>query len=128
VIEKQFRDEDDFDSGKAANQAIAEQLELIAIPKRVTFASKEIWEMQDRLLKRTRRNIHGTLNHPRFRAAYDFLLLREDSGEDLAECAQWWTDFQDGDTQTQTEMREALPGNRRRKRRRRRSSASNSGA
>ncbi len=123
VIEKQFRDQEEFDTNKAANQAIAEQLELIAIPKRITYASKEIWEMQDRLLKRTRRNIHGTLNHPRFRAAYDFLLLRDEAGEDLSECAQWWTTFQNGDTKIQNEMREALPGNRRRKRRRRGSSS-----
>lgn len=120
VIEKQFRDRDEFDPGKAANQAIAEQLELIAIPKRITYASKEIWELQERLLKPTQRNVHGTFNHPRFRAAYDFLLLREDSGEELGESARWWTDFQDSDTKKQAEMREALQGSRRRKRRRRR--------
>lgn len=125
VIEKQFRDQDEFDPGKAANQAIAEQLELIAIPKRITYASKEIWELQERLLRPTQRSVHGTLNHPRFRAAYDFLLLREESGEDLAECAQWWTDFQDGDTKKQAEMREALQGSKRRKRRRRRGGSSN---
>jgi poly(A) polymerase len=120
VIEKQLMDRDEFDPGKAANQAIAEQLELIAIPKRITYASKEIWELQERLQRPTQRNVHGTFNNPKFRAAYDFLLLREDSGEDLGECAQWWTDFQDGDTKKQAEMREALQGSGRRKRRRRR--------
>lgn len=121
-IENQFRDREDFDTQKAANQAILEQLELISIPKRVTFASKEIWELQTRLQKRTRRNLQSTVNHPRFRAAYDFLLLREDSGEELSQCGQWWTDFQFGDTKTQTEMRDKIPGVRNRKRRRRRRS------
>lgn len=121
-IENQFRDRDDFDTNKAGNQAIMEQLELIAIPKRVTFASKEIWELQTRLQKRTRRNLQSTLNHPRFRAAYDFLLLREESGEDLSGCGEWWTNFQLGDTKTQSEMREKIAGPRNRKRRRRRRS------
>ncbi len=121
-IENQFRDRDNFDTHKAANQAIMEQLELISIPKRVTFASKEIWELQARLQKRTRRNLQSTVNHPRFRAAYDFLLLREDSGEELSQCGQWWTEFQFGDTKTQTEMRDKIPGVRNRKRRKRRRS------
>jgi poly(A) polymerase len=38
-----------------------------------------------------------TLDHPRFRAAYDFLLMREDAGEDLQGLGQWWTHYQTAD-------------------------------
>ena len=49
---------------------------------------------------------------------YDFLLLREESGEDLKGVGQWWTDFQIGDTKQRTELiaRVASPINRRKRR------------
>jgi poly(A) polymerase len=45
---------------------------------------------------------------PRFRAAYDLLLLRENSGEQLDGLSQWWTDFQNANTEAQSEMLNGL--------------------
>jgi poly(A) polymerase len=81
----------------AASRVIMEQLQRTAIPRRFTTAMREIWEMQLRLRPRSRRSVETVMAHPRFRAAYDFLLLREESGEDLEGLGQWWTDFQQAD-------------------------------
>ena len=101
---------------------------MTAIPKRISYASKEIWELQSRLEQRSRHNVQGTLNHPRFRAAYDFLLLREDSGEELENSGEWWTQFQFGDKAKQEEMMEALPSDKRRRRRRKKTRSTGNSA
>ena len=103
---------------QAANQTFVEQLNYTAIPRRVTSASREIWELQYRLERKNKRSIEAAINHPRFRAAYDFLLLREQAGENLGALGQWWTDFQNGDTNRKMQMITAVsrPSKRRRKR------------
>ena len=57
--------------------------------------------------------------HPRFRAAYDFLLLREEAGEELNELGQWWTNFQNGDTKLRMELIAAVSKSKKRRGRRR---------
>jgi len=104
---------------QAADAVIHEQLQYTAIPKRFTIASREIWELQSRLMRRNKRSIASAFNHPRFRAAYDFLLLREESGEDLQGIGQWWTEYQLGDTSLQSELTESLTGVKKPRRRRR---------
>lgn len=81
----------------AAQTVIQRQIQRVAIPKRFTLAMREIWEMQSRLPRRRGNNAWRLLEHPRLRAAYDFLLLREQAGEDHQGLGQWWTDFQAGD-------------------------------
>ena len=110
---------------QAANASLREQLDYTAIPKRFTIAAKEIWELQLRIEKHNRRSIESTFGHPRFRAAYDFLLLREEAGEQLNSLGQWWTDFQIGDTKRRTEMIAAVSksGAKRRRRRKRKPSS-----
>ena len=103
---------------QCADAVIHEQLQYTAIPKRFTIATKEIWELQSRLQRRNKRSINGAYSHPRFRAAYDFLLLREESGEDLQGIGQWWTDYQLSDTNRQTELTATLAGPRKKRRRR----------
>ena len=56
---------------------------------------KEIWSMQPRLLHRSGRRAYRVLEHPRFRAAFDFLQMRGESGEVEAELVQWWDRFKD---------------------------------
>jgi poly(A) polymerase len=58
------------------------------------FTIKDIWVMQHQLTQKKKRRIHYLLTHPRFRAAYDFLLLRAQAGEQVKEIAQWWTQLQ----------------------------------
>jgi poly(A) polymerase len=109
---------------QAANATLREQLDFTAIPKRFTLAAKEIWELQLRIEKHNRRSIESTFNHPRFRAAYDFLLLREEAGEELNMLGQWWTDFQIADTDQRAEITGAVEqsGSKRRRRRKRKPS------
>lgn len=79
---------------KAAHKLVPMQLQHIAIPKRFTAPMQEIWALQERLPYRYGRRAETVLAHPRFRAAYDFLLLREDAGEDTGSLGQWWTEYQ----------------------------------
>jgi poly(A) polymerase len=58
------------------------------------------------------------VEQPRFRAAYDFLLLRAESGEEVAELATWWSQFQVG--KTPPAIRAEGDGEGRKPRRRRR--------
>lgn len=110
---------DDFQNYQTtANDVIMEQLSFTAIPKRFTIATREIWELQLRLSRRNRRSIESAFAHPRFRAAYDFLLLREESGEDLGGLGQWWTDFQLADREQRGEFIAALAKSTKRPRRR----------
>lgn len=79
---------------EAANQVLAEQVKCTAIPRRFSTPVREIWELQLRLPRRQGKRADQLMEHPRFRAAYDLLLLRENSGEDLGGLSQWWTDYQ----------------------------------
>ena len=105
---------------EAANQVILQQIQITAIPKRFSIATKEIWEQQLRLQTRTKRSAETAFAHPRFRAAYDFLLLREEAGEDVGGMGQWWTDFQNADKNQQEHMITSLGKGATTKRRRRR--------
>ncbi|MBK52418.1 MAG: poly(A) polymerase [Gammaproteobacteria bacterium] len=109
-----------------ANTAIAEQSKYTSIPKRIGYACREIWELQGRLTTRGTQTVDATLNHPRFRAAYDFLLLREAAGEELIDSGKWWTAYQFGDSTERKKLIEALPKVRRRRRGKRRFAGSKS--
>jgi poly(A) polymerase len=105
-------------------RVIGRQVQATAIPRRFSAPMKEIWELQMRLPRRQGKRAFVTLAHPRFRAAYDFLLLREESGEIESGLGQWWTDFQNADEREQTRMISALGSNAPRKKRRRKKPAS----
>jgi poly(A) polymerase len=83
---------------------IAQQLSRTALPKRFLIPMREIWALQLRLPRREGRKAFILLEHPRFRAAYDFLLLREQAGENLDGLGQWWTRFQEADDGQREEM------------------------
>lgn len=78
----------------AAQGIITQQLSYTAIPKRFLIPMREIWNLQLRLPRRQGKRAQAILEHPRFRAAYDFLLLREQSGENCNGLGDWWTRFQ----------------------------------
>ncbi len=80
---------------EAAANVVGAQVRLITIPRRFATPMREIWEFQHRL--EARRSPQRLLSHPRFRAAYDFLLLREQAGEDLDGAGHWWTQLQAGE-------------------------------
>jgi len=80
---------------EAAHDLIVEQCKRIAVPKRFTIPIREIWDMQERLPRRQGKRADLLLENPRFRAGYDFLLLREEAGEETGGLGDWWTDYQD---------------------------------
>ncbi len=82
---------------KAASRVIEQQVRRTAIPKRFTIPMKEIWDMQARLEKKKGKKASEAAEHPRFRASYDFVLLREQCGENLKGLGNWWTRYQDSD-------------------------------
>ncbi len=100
------------------------QTDKLAIPRRLTAVMKEIWALQPRFEQRSGRRPFGLLAHERFRAGFDFLVLRSGSGEAPEELAQWWEKFQQaGEAERQAMLMAPQPGERRRRRRRRRRSA-----
>lgn len=78
----------------AAESIGTRQQSRIAIPKRFTLPMRELLSMQPRFSVRSGRRALRVLDHPRFRAAYDFLVLRAASGELDQELADWWTEIQ----------------------------------
>lgn len=103
----------------AAQDAVQDQLQRVAIPKRFSIPMREIWSLQPRLERRGGRRSVRLVGHPRFRAAYDFMLLRAEVGEVAPDVADWWRDFTSGsDEARQTMADETAPPKRRRRRRR----------
>ena len=88
---------------RVSHHVIAEQAKHVAIPRRFGVIMQEIWALQPRFEQRAKKRVYRLLAHPRFRAAYDFLLLRAAEGPEIAELGQWWT-------QAQTLSPEALAG------------------
>ncbi|SHF31235.1 poly(A) polymerase [Modicisalibacter ilicicola DSM 19980] len=88
----------------ASQQAVSRQLQHTSIPKRFGLPMRDIWDLQQRLPKRRGKRAIQTLEHPRFRAAYDFLLLRETAGEVPAGLGAWWDAFQTGDEHEQRRL------------------------
>ena len=78
----------------AARNVLTRQIACVSLPKRFSIPMREIWALQSRLFNNQGRRALRFIEHPRFRAAYDFLALRAQAGEDIAELVQWWTDFQ----------------------------------
>ena len=103
---------DGIKAGEAYNTAatgvIAQQLTRTAIPKRFTLPMRDIWYLQSSLERRQPGRVLSIVQHEKFRAAYDFLLLREDAGENLGGVGQWWTEFQFADETQQQRMIDEL--------------------
>src|SRR5699024_9214153 len=78
----------------AAEAVLAKQAAHVILPRRFSLPMREIWYLQLRFTYRRGKRPLRLLQHPRFRAAYDFLLLRARSGEgiesqELEELCQW---------------------------------------
>lgn len=105
---------------QAASDVIGRQIASTSIPKRFLIPMREIWDLQSRLVKRHGRQVDNLMRHPRFRAAYDFLLLREACGEISTDAGPWWTQYQEANEQQRKEMlqgrRKGQPNKGRRRR------------
>ena len=81
---------------QAADETIAQACLHIAIPKRFSMPMREIWDLQPRFEQTKGAKAKRLLSHPRFRAAYDFLLLRAETGDADPVLAKFWTEAQVG--------------------------------
>jgi poly(A) polymerase len=109
---------------RAAEEVLHAQLKHVMIPKRFSVPMREIWSMQSRFERRSGQQPFRLLEHKRFRAAYDFLILRTQAGEADPELGVWWTRFQEVAEPERRSMIAAIAapaatGKRRRRRRRR---------
>jgi len=107
----------------AQSEVVGHQVQRVAIPKRFSIPMREIWQLQPRFHRRRGKQPSRLIAHPRFRAAYDFLLLRAAAGEVEQELADWWTTAQDdpstptpgSDAPTRARSRNRSRGGRRRR-------------
>jgi poly(A) polymerase len=81
----------------AADDVLDNQTDSLALQRRIATDMRDIWAMQPRFERRTGKAPYKLLEHPRFRAGFDFLLLRCESGELEAELGNWWATFYAGD-------------------------------
>jgi len=102
----------------ALSEIMGEQQRSIAIPKRFQAVMKDIWVLQDKLVRREGKKAFKTFEHPKFRAGYDFLLLRAQIEKELGQenslqaLATWWTDFQDVAPESQQQMIKSVSNSR----------------
>lgn len=108
----------------AMSEVIATQAEKLAIHNRYTATMKEIWALQPRFEQRAGKRPFGLLIHPRYRAGYDFLLLRCESGEVPAELGEWWTTFANAEGEARNDMLQADTAPKKRRKRNRKKSGS----
>ncbi|MFN5512267.1 MAG: polynucleotide adenylyltransferase PcnB, partial [Burkholderiales bacterium] len=109
---------------QAMDTVLDEQAEKLAIQRRFIADMREIWGLQPRF-ERTGRSAVRVLEHLRFRAGYDFMLLRVQAGELSAEIGQWWQAFVESDPTAREALLARAPAESRSgapRRRRRRSS------
>jgi poly(A) polymerase len=79
---------------RAADRVTVHQLAMIALPRRFSLPMQEIWLLQSRFAQRQRKRVMRLLAHPRFRAAFDFLVLRQFASNEHAEEVEFWREAQ----------------------------------
>lgn len=79
---------------RAADRVTLHQVTTVALPRRFSLPMQEIWLLQARFAQRQRKRVVRLLSHPRFRAAYDFLLLRQTASDAHADDIAFWADAQ----------------------------------
>ncbi|WP_374014059.1 polynucleotide adenylyltransferase PcnB [Pseudoxanthomonas koreensis] len=122
---------------RAADRVTLRQVQTIALPKRFSLPMQEIWLLQERFSSRQRRRVFRLLANPRFRAAYDFLVLRLAASDSHAGDVEFWQQAQASSGDELSDSLEAAAAARegdgeadeapRRRRRRRRSAGAVSG-
>ncbi|BBP01256.1 polynucleotide adenylyltransferase PcnB [Sulfuriferula nivalis] len=105
---------------EAMEDTLNQQRNRLAVPRRLDGMMKEVWSLQARFEQRSGSRPYRLLTHPRFRAGYDFLLLRAESGEIATELAEWWTTFHVTDEETRASMLLTEPVSTNKPKRRRR--------
>ncbi|OQW93435.1 MAG: hypothetical protein BWK79_11165 [Beggiatoa sp. IS2] len=113
---KGLSEQDSF--AAASRHVLLKQFRRVAIPRRITGTMDEIWLLQPRLMqRRSRKRNLKILEHPRFRAGYDFLSLRAQAGEPVSEWVTYWARLQAGEPEEEPTATTTLPKRPRRYRR-----------
>tara|TARA_B100001113_G_scaffold55381_1_gene41167 strand:+ start:378 stop:1610 length:1233 start_codon:yes stop_codon:yes gene_type:complete len=89
---------------RSMDQILREQQKITAIPRKFHSYIKDIWVLQLKLHSRIGKQPYKTLKHPRFRAAYDFLLIRERASSCYSDLGEWWTKFQRNNSASQKQQ------------------------
>jgi poly(A) polymerase len=92
----------------AVDRVLREQAQRVAVPRRFAAMVEEIWSLQPRFVQRAKKSVFRLLEHPCFRAAYDFFVLRVAESPELAGLAAWWTQAQQLDHDALNESLAAL--------------------
>jgi poly(A) polymerase len=103
----------------ASDVVISKQVSRTAMPRRYTQMARDIWQLQLRLKRTQGKRPQRLLQHPKFRAGYDFLLLRTEAGENEKALADWWTTFIASPEGAVPQLEHDAPPGRPRRRRRR---------
>lgn len=93
---------------QAIETVIHRQMQRLSIPRRITQGAREIWLLQMRLHKRHGKHPSVLMTGSRFRAAYDFLELRAQAGEPVADLFQWWQQYIEGDDTQRLALQRAV--------------------
>lgn len=104
----------------ACQSVLAKQQRRVAIPRRISVLIQDIWLLQLRLTRarRGKKKSLSLLDHPRFRAGYDFLLLRANAGEkQMTSDVEWWTNFINSDENNRETLFSARSGAKKKSRR-----------
>ncbi|AWG45178.1 polynucleotide adenylyltransferase PcnB [Xylella fastidiosa] len=75
---------------RAADRVTLHHLERVALPRRFSLPMQEIWLLQNRFISRQPKRVLRLLEHPRFRAAFDFLVVRLAASAEHAADVEFW--------------------------------------
>ena len=88
----------------AANEILNNQIKITAMPRHITQAMRDVWFLQNKFTRTVGSRPYRLLEQPKFRAAYDFMALRAETGGADPALVAWWTQFQDADEETRLKM------------------------
>lgn len=95
----------------AANEILTRQIKITAMPRHITQSMRDVWFLQNKFSRTVGVRPYRLLEQAKFRAAFDFLQLRAETGGADPELVKWWTTFQEADEETQRKMTAPPKGN-----------------
>ena len=113
---------------QAMDDVLDAQAEKLAITRRIAGDIKDIWALQPRFEQRSGKRPYALIEQPRFKAGYDFLLLRAESGEVPQELADWWGKFLHADGEGRQALLMPDTGDKKKRRRKRKPRSAGGGA
>ncbi|WP_231890937.1 polynucleotide adenylyltransferase PcnB [Methylomonas koyamae] len=88
----------------AANEVLARQIKITAMPRHITQSMRDVWFMQPKFSRTVGTRPYRLLEQPKFRAAFDFFQLRAETGGADPQLVEWWAQFQEADEELRKQM------------------------